>query len=188
MSGITVKLKADHVSFAKFNAMLDTVIANSSRSLPELLAQVGKILAGYAYRSTPIFPHKTVVSPPALKKISGKNDFEVDQNAKPQTYKVYGRGFARSGWARAMQELGARASAYGIPAAKYGGVEASKSKENASLLIHNDVPYIEDLNNGSRWNQPQNIMTKALNAARKDMERQLIRAGKKILKEAGIKA
>jgi hypothetical protein len=186
---MNVSIDADPASLAKFNATLEIVLKNTGQKMPQLVAGIGRMLCYYAIKSTPIENEKQMTIPPAPAKdrTTGKY-IEAPADADPDLRLISGRGFAKSGWARAMKELGGKASAvaHGIPAAEFGGLEASKSNETATLQFFNRVPYIEDLQRGSKWNTPNDIMTKAVNQSRKDVERQIKRWGAAVAKSAGF--
>jgi hypothetical protein len=189
MMNITVNASPE--SIAKFNEVINKFIKNSTQSMPVVLAIIGRRLAYYAIRSTPIEEETAMMIPPnPWKQPGGNHKYQKappDMESMKRT--IRGRGFAKSGWARAAQEMGAKASAIanGVPGSEFGGIHASKSGDTATLEFWNSVPYIEDLVKGSVWgNKPKDIMTATVNQARHDIKRQITRWGRDLARQAGF--
>jgi len=160
---------------AAFSRMIGEMQRASGASVAKVVRNTGRDLAFALLKATPIAP-KTKVRKFATRKTSDGRTVYIPLE-KPKTYKVPNRGFAKQGWLHILDKLGKK-SGPRYPGSR-GQNTASKlhqyimeSNGAASAVeFANQVPYIADLDVGSRKNRPYYIMRKAVSATLEKMAR-----------------
>lgn len=92
--------------------------------------------------------------------------------------RVFGKGFAKSGWAHAMTSLGMvirsqhhqRGGKHGLA---MGDFKKYTRRNTAGIEVANQVPYIEELDRGSGQNKAYHILQHSLDRTNKQMEKSL---------------
>ena len=98
--------------------------------------------------------------------------------------RVRGKGFAKSGWAKAMLSLGMvirsqhhrRGGRHGLA---MGDFRKYTRRNEAGIEIANQVPYIEELDRGSAQNPAYHILQKSLAQVNTQMEKSLRKLAKR---------
>lgn len=105
--------------------------------------------------------------------------------------KTKGRGFAKAGWVKAMMGLGMTVQTSfhaqgGKKALALSDFVDKLKAQTPSVLIANEIPYIEELDRGSGQNPPFHILAKATAETANKMEARLTRMGRRMAGKWGV--
>ena len=181
-------MQIEERSLQKFDETVSIMQKYMGKRGEDLSKDIGRTLTATAIKVTPIETHEYTTY--SSKGTTLKKNYQYYKWFPTvstlwllgKIRKIKNKGFAKSGWARAKSTLSntPQGAPYGMPAKKFGDAKVTVNLRRSSVTLHNSVPYIEQLNQGSKWNQAYWILSKAVNQTRGWLQRRIKKIGVEI--------